>query len=272
MEYRRRKPAAPLAGFIEVLWYWEGTARPHEFERLLPDGSTELILNLGEDQVRVYDRRDLRRFERLDGATLVGPHSQFFVIDTAEQDRVMGVHFRPGGSFPFLPLPLDELHDLHISLSDVWGGFARELRERLLAAKTVEGRFDLLEAGLLERVAKPLERHRAVAHALGEFLSGGARTIADVTDATGLSARRFIEVFKQQVGMPPKQFCRVRRFQRVIRGLAVGGAIDWAGVAAESGYFDQAHLIHDFRAIAGISPGEYAGLRTPHLNHVPMLV
>jgi AraC-like DNA-binding protein len=272
MEFRMRRPAGALAGFVEVLWYWDGSARPHAFERLLPDGSMELILNLGEDEVRVYDRRDVRLFERLEGGTLVGPHSQYFVIDTAQQGRVLGVHFRPGGAFPFLRLPADELHGQHVSLSDLWGGFARELRERVLRAATVEQRFDILEAALGARMVKPLEHHRAVRFALDEFRGGGTRTIADVTDAAGLSARRFVEVFKQQVGMPPKQYCRVRRFQRVIRGLPVAGAIDWAGVAAENGYFDQAHLIHDFRAISGLSPGEYTGLRTEHLNHVPMIV
>jgi len=272
MEFRRRKPPEALAGFIELLWYWEGPAQPHNFERLLPDGSMELVINLGEDQVRVYDRRDVRRFERLEGATLVGPQSEYFVIDTDQQVCVIGVHFRPGGAFPFLRLPSDELHGLHVSLSDVWGGFARELRERVLAAKTVAARLDVLEAALLARIAKPLERHRAVAHALREFSCGGTTTIADLIEATGLSARRFVEVFKQQVGMPPKQFCRVRRFQRVIRNLPPGRVIDWAGMAADTGYFDQAHLIHDFRAIAGISPGEYATLRTEHFNHVPMKV
>src|SRR5215471_9510572 len=108
MEFRRRNPPLPLAGLIEALWYWDGPARSHDFERLLPDGSMELIINLYEDEVRVYDRRDRSRFERLDGVTLVGPHSQHFIIDTAEQTRVMGVHFRPGGALPFLRLPMDE--------------------------------------------------------------------------------------------------------------------------------------------------------------------
>src|SRR6185369_7709887 len=108
MRYALRRPEGPLSGFVEVLWFYEGAARAHAFERLLPDGSMELIINLREDEVRVWDRRDLSHYERLDGATLVGPHSEYFVIDTAEQQSVMGVHFRPGGAFPFLGLPADE--------------------------------------------------------------------------------------------------------------------------------------------------------------------
>ena len=95
MEFRYRRPSPRLAGFVEILWYWEGPRRPHDFERLLPDGSMELIVNLREDEVRAYDRRDLRRFERLEGCILTGPRSEYFVIDTDQQTRVLGVHFRP---------------------------------------------------------------------------------------------------------------------------------------------------------------------------------
>jgi AraC-like DNA-binding protein len=270
MEYRIRRPRASLAGFVDVLWYYEGPARPHKMERLLPDGSMELVVNLADDEVRVYDRRDQSRYERLSGGVLIGPHSDFFVIDTAEQQRVLGVHFRPGGAFPFLSLPAEELHGLHVSLAEVWSGFATEFRERLLAAPDTETRFDLLESALLHRLARPLAHHPAVGFALREFHRPDNGAVAAVREQTGLSERRFIELFRQQVGLPPKLYCRVRRFQRAIRRVAHERAIDWADVAISSGYFDQAHLIHDFRAISGLSPGEYAALRTEHLNHVPI--
>ena len=259
-----------LAGFVDLLWFYEGPPRPHKMERLLPDGSMELVVNLDDDEVRVYDRRDHTRYERLSGGVLIGPHSDFFVIDTAEQERVLGIHFHPGGAFPFLRLPAAELHGLHVSLADVWGGFAGEFRERLIAAPSVEVRFDLLETALLKRLERPLARHPAVGFALREFRGAARGEVAAVREETGLSERRFIELFRQQVGLPPKLYCRVRRFQRAIRRVARGGVVDWAGVAVDCGYFDQAHLIHDFRAISGLSPGEYAQLRTEHLNHVPI--
>jgi len=221
--------------------------------------------------VRVYDRQDLGKYDKLRGAALVGPHSEFFVIDTAQQRNVIGVHFKPGGAFPFLPLPADELHGRHISLEDVWGGWAAELRERLLAAKSLAGRFCILEAALLARLWRPLERHPAVDFALGRFRGGPQTpTVGEVTEESGLSSRRFIELFRQQVGLTPKLFCRVRRFQEVLRRVAPGQRIDWTDVALSCGYFDQAHFIHDFRAFSGISPTMYAELRTEHTNHVPI--
>src|SRR5215831_7915815 len=263
-----RRPPVPLADFVEKIWFYEGYVRPHAKERLLPDGSSELIVNLTEDEVRVWDRRDTSQYERLDGATLVGPHSRYFVIDTAEQCSVLGVHFRPGGLFPFVRLPLDEVHDLHVSLRDLWGGFARELRERVLALEDTEARFDLVENALLARMVRAHACHDAVRYALCRFRS--RRRVSDVADETGLSQRRFIELFRRQVGMAPKAYCRVRRFQSVVRGLPSGRPIDWAETALAAGYSDQAHLIHDFGAISGISPGTWADLRTEHTNHVPM--
>lgn len=271
MRFAVRRPEGPLAGFVEVLWFYEGYAKPHAKERLLPDGSMELVINLRDDEIRVWDRRDLTQYERLDGAVLVGPHSEYFVIDTAEQQCVMGVHFRPGGGFPFLALPADEMHGQQVALSDLWGAFARELRERLLAVESVRARFDLLEAALLRQVQRPLGFHPAVRYAIGKLAAQRQPTVGELVDETGLSARRFIEVFRAQVGMSPKQYSRVRRFQRIVQGLRMEAELDWCGVALDAGYCDQSHLIHEFRAISGISPGAWAGLRTEHRNHVPIL-
>lgn len=275
MEFRTQTPGPPLSHLVEMLWYADGPGGPHARERLLPDGSMELVINLCEDEVRVYDRLDHRKFEKLRGAVIIGPHSEFFVIDTAEQRRVMGVHFKPGGAFPFLRLPADELHGLHVSLEDVWGRWADELRERLLEAQTVDQQFGILEASLKARISRPPVRHRAMEFALDQFHGGThTRPIADVTEQIGLSSRRFIELFRQQVGLTPKLFCRVRRFQKVVQQVPVPreGAqrVEWSDLALACGYFDQAHFIHDFRAFSGLSPTAYAELRTGHTNHVPI--
>jgi AraC-like DNA-binding protein len=267
MEYRARKARGALAGFVDLFWFYDGPAQAHSMERLLPDGSCELVINLLDDEIRLYDTRDFTRFERLPGAVLVGPHSGYFVIDTAEQQSVAGIHFRPGGASPFLRLPAEELHGQQVGLNDLWGGFARELRECVAGAPSAEVRFDLLEMALLRRLERPLAHHPAVAYALREFES--THSIARVREATGLSERRFIELFRQQVGLTPKLYCRVRRFQGAIRRMP-RAPIDWADLALHAGYFDQAHMIHEFRAISGLSPCEYATLRTPHQNHVPI--
>jgi len=265
-------PRPPLNSFVELFWFYDGyPARSHKKERLMPDGSVELVINLKENEARIYDRDDLARCERLPGAILAGPHSRFFVIDTAQQDSVMGIHFKPGGAFPFFKLPADELHNLHVSLEDLWGIEATLLRERLLESSTPEEKFQVIEECLLARAFKPLERHRAVGFALGLFRNiHTAPAIADVSDRIGISSRRFIQLFSNEVGLTPKLFCRVRRFQQVLQVIHRGDDCDWADLAASCGYFDQAHFIHDFKAFSGINPTTYLAQKTEHLNHVPI--
>jgi AraC-like DNA-binding protein len=272
MLYLTHLPKAPLNEFVELFWFYDGfPKRPHKKERLMPDGSVELVINLKEDEARVYDREDLEKFERLPGTLLCGPHSRFFVIDTAEQDSVMGIHFKPGGAFPFFKLPAGELQNLHVSLEDLWGAEAGLLRERLLEAPTPQAKFQALETCLIAQAFKPLERHRAVGFALGLFLNTHtAPAISDISDHIGLSSRRFIQLFNNEVGLTPKLFSRVRRFQQVLQTIHSSTEFDWVGLAASCGYFDQAHFIHDFKAFSGINPTTYMAQKTEQLNHVPI--
>jgi AraC-like DNA-binding protein len=272
MLYVTHFPKPPLNQFVELFWFYDGfPSRSHKKERLMPDGSVELVINLNEDETRIYDRENLEKCERLPGTVLCGPHSSFFVIDTAEQDSVMGIHFKPGGAFPFFKLPADELQNQHVSLEDLWGTEAALLRERLLEAPTPEMKFQLLEDCLVAQTSKPMERHRAVNQALSLFRNiHTAPAMADVSDQIGISSRHLIQLFSNEVGLTPKLFCRVRRFQQVLQTLRTGTEFDWAEIAADCGYYDQAHFIHDFKAFSGINPTTYWLQKTEHLNHVPI--
>ena len=182
----------------------------------------------------------------------------------------MGVHFRPGGAFPFFDVPASELADQSVPLDALWGSAASELRERLLATPTPEAKFRVLEACLLEQLAKPLERHPAVSFGIQQLRQSQQQSVAQVVDKAGFSQRRFIQLFDEQVGLTPKRFCRVSRFQRVVQIAHGADEIDWADLALDCGYYDQAHFIHDFQSFAGITPTTYLLQRTQHLNHVPL--
>jgi len=268
---RHYRPSAPLSAYVEQFWYYAGFVRGHTRERLLPTGTIELVINLHEDEVRTYDPDDLERCMRHPGSVVVGMHNRYFVLDTAEQNDVIGIHFRPGGAYPFLAPPSDAFSNCHVDLEAVWGLEARELRQRLLAAATPEARFALLEDTLLARLRRAPEPHAAVLHALRCIDSAPhLHTIGRLTERLGLRPKRFIQLFTQQVGLTPKVYCRVQRFQRVIQNVQRQQRVDWAGVAAGCGYYDQAHFIRDFRAFSGLSPGGYLGQRGEYLNHVPI--
>src|SRR5258708_1546824 len=121
-----------------------------------------------------------------------GPHSEHFVIDTAGQASVIGIHFKPGGTFPFIREPMDELLKKHVSLDTLWGLRATDLRDQLLGVETPEEKFRIMEQCLLAQTMRPLVRNPAVAFALKELHSVPTiRTISDLTAEIGYSARRF---------------------------------------------------------------------------------
>jgi AraC-like DNA-binding protein len=254
MIHRSCTPRPPLSDFIELLWLFEQPVPSHGCERVLPTGTTELVVDLGV--VRSFD------------AVVAGPHSRFFVLDTSAPRAVIGAHFKPGGVFAFLGLPVDELQNCHVPLEALWGRRVGEMRERLLATEGLDARLRLFERLLLAQLDRNRRSHAAVGHALAAFRSG-RRRIGDVVDETGLSARRFIRLFSDEVGLTPKAFCRVRRFQRAVARLHGATEVDWADTAIACGYYDQAHMIHDFREFAGLAPTAYLARRAQHMNHVP---
>jgi AraC-like DNA-binding protein len=272
MQFCHRVPASPLDSFIESIWLYRNDPRPHALERVMPTGTAQLIVNLKEDQTRLYDPESPYRCVSTSGSVLSGVHTRFQVIDTSEQEYVAGVAFKPGGIVPFFRMPAHEASDADVPLESLWGcRRAATLRERLLECRTIEAALDAFEVVLREMWTPP-GTHPAVAYALAAFDRTPSTTnVARVTDAIGLSTKRFIERFKREVGVTPKRYCRIRRFQRALTLSHRDRRVDWTRVAMDCGYFDQAHFIHDFRSFAGITPTVYQSVRTSFRNHVKFL-
>lgn len=272
MLYLHRVPAPPLDSFVASIWYCENKPGRHALERVLPGGFAQLIVNLKQDQTRVYRPEVEYQCEVASGAVLSGVQSRYCVIDTAEQECVAGVAFRPGGTVPFFPIPANETRDGNIALDLLWGRrSARGLREQLLEAPDPHAKLNVMERALAE-VFRPISPHPAVDFALATFTRRPHEaSIAAVTSRIGLSPKRFIERFKAEVGVAPKRYCRILRFQRALVRAEQGRAVDWTRIAVECGYFDQAHFIHDFRSFAGTTPTGYQAGRTEFRNHVKFL-
>jgi AraC-like DNA-binding protein len=263
-------PRAPLNQCIELLWFHEGLNPDHRLERVLPEGSAELIINLRDEDRHLFDHANYRPQRSYRRSWLSGPHSEFIVIDTAPNASMIGAHFKPGGASAFFRLPLGELRNSVVDLEVFWNTAAGTLRDQLLEAPTPTDKFRILEDALLA-CRRGLElNHRAVRYALDYFMrEPGSVAIGAVAHRVGFSPRHFIELFNDQVGMTPKVFCRVRRFQRAIYQIHRRG-MTWADLAVVCGYYDQAHLIRDFKEFCGMTPGDYLEQRPQYPNFVPV--
>jgi AraC-like DNA-binding protein len=234
--------AAPLSSLVSEFWYWRGVALPSATERLLPMGTVELVVDLSNERSSI----------------LSGPHSRSFTIERQYEHELVGIHFRPGGAFPFFGAALGELLNLNVSLADVCGRRAvGQLVSRVHGAPAPDEKLSVLEGWLSQLAARPIEHHAAVEYALGAFARRPIPTSASIAAEVSMSQRRFIQLFRAQVGLPPKLFCRIRRFQAVIHAMQELDVVDWSDLAQMGGYYDQSHFIHEFREFGGLSPSEY---------------
>ena len=271
MYFTTHTPRLELREHVERLWYYDGLSPVHRLERVLPDGTFELIVNLRDDVRHVFSCEEHRPVAAYRRAWLSGAHSRHIVIDTAPNSSMMGAHFKPGGAAAVLGLPATALSNQVVELDAVWGQVGVDLRDALLEAPTPAAKFRVLEDFLLLCGQRARGGHPAVRHALRRLVAEPTtRSIAAVADELGFSHKHLIQRFRDEVGLTPKRFCRIRRFRQVLQAVEARRGIEWADLAADCGYFDQAHFIHEFREFSGLNPSAYLQQRGEYLGHVPV--
>ena len=275
MLYLERPPSPALRPFIKTLWYCRAPAPLSARERVLPTGCMQILINLSRDYLTDCgdDGTALRRQPR---TLITGARARFEIIDTADLDNLAGIVLQPGGFAPLFQERADLLFEQSVPLECLWRGprliepLFESLFESLCAAPTPAEKLDVLDRLLLRLIQPATLRSELVDHALflfgrrGHGVSACARSI-------GVSERRLSQVFREQVGLSPKLWCRIQRFQSATRALHRGADMPWAQLAIACGYYDQAHFANDFKAFSGIDPTTYSTSSQRWQNHVPVV-
>jgi AraC-like DNA-binding protein len=243
-EFRVYRPAPELRSLVHCYYTLRGPADGAP-QTIFPDGRMDLVVQLGDPFVRLHDDGSIEPQPR---ALLVGQMRGFVRIAPRGAVHSFGIRFRPGGSEAFLRIPADETEGRILSLDDIANRLSQDLRARLeLGSDPVTA----VDAVLLGNLSASMRPQPAVDSALdGIIRSGGTIPVHRLARESGLTPRHLERVFRARVGITPKAFARIVRFQRVLRSTDR----NWAAIAAECGYTDQAHLIHDFREFTGQTP------------------
>lgn len=258
MIYRLRVPSPPLSHFVENLWYYDDLIADHTREKLLPDASMELIIDLGEGAKKLYDRQQHTSYAGYNRCWISGMQRQHIVIGAEAGASMMGVHFRTGGAAPFFGFPISELSGEVVELDLIWKSEILALRDQLLETQSIDGKFDLLESYLLRKAQSRLEPDRTVSAALNALGTWPVVPLGNLASHLGLSHKQLLARFDCRVGLTPKFTSRILRFRKTLDAIcAAPAAVDWADLAIDCGYYDQAHLIHEFQEFASMTPVAY---------------
>jgi AraC-like DNA-binding protein len=255
----RRLPAAPLDSYISGLIYCH-QPMPYPREKILPLPWIDLKVNFG-GTFQAYEGEQAEPFVTCVDSWWVGLWNEYHIVEWPSDIQFFMVEFKPGGAYPFLRLPLSELHNQVVSLETIWGSFAAEIRERLHEAPTLPEQFDLLERLLLDRLCQTPGLD-TVQYAIAEIARcHGTLSIQALSDQMGISQKHLIALFKRLVGGTPKELARLYRFTHVLQEIDTTPTVDWTRLAHQADYYDQSHFNKDFEAFTGHTPTDYLRLR-----------
>jgi AraC-like DNA-binding protein len=257
-----RKASTPaLAHFVEdVRVMVPDTESPVAYVEALPDGRVSLLLRITEGSL-VPEESTVRRGD----VSVVGTRTRPVYKTVKNVPLVVAVRFRPGSAQAILGVPANELTDCIVRVEDLWGAEGRALRDRLLSARGPKEMLQLLDGALEVRALRDAQRPsaRLARHALGLITHAATPiSINDLAAMIGVSSRHLRRTFSENVGIGPKEFARIMRFQRAAR--AHMSRTNWTRVAMDVGYYDQAHMIREFRELTGTTPSSFAKRPSRH--------
>jgi AraC-like DNA-binding protein len=258
LRYREFAPPARLAPFVRCVWVFEADAaeRGDAPDRIVPDASPELIVHFGAPFEEVAEGGGVRAQS---SAVFAGQLSRPLWLRATGHAGVVGVRFRAAGARAFLAMPMIVATDARISIAELWPREARDLSDAVASARDAGDR--ALVVGRF--VAARIERHRShadglVADCVDRIATSGERlAIDDLVRATGLSARQLERRFRDAVGVPPRLLASILRFRGVFDEIESRATPRWTQAALAAGYFDQSHMIRDFRRFVGCTPRDF---------------
>ncbi|TXJ23137.1 MAG: AraC family transcriptional regulator [Chitinophagaceae bacterium] len=260
MHYRLYTPDSSLSSFIKCYWSLEGEELPGTQQRIFPDGCIELVFHYGNLFQKYYP----------DGTSNFQPRSfihgqltRFIEIGGNGRVGMFSVRFQPHGLRPFTNINTHELNDSNIQIADIWGAAGRELENRMLEASDNEQRVQIIEQFLLRQL-QPTAVNALVNRGVDMINQvNGAVNIEELSAQLNIGRRHFERQFVAAVGLNPKQYARISRFQYVLSLTEQKRYNTLTDLAYSGGFYDQAHFIKDFREFSGLSPKQYFAEHLP---------
>jgi len=250
VSYREVRASAQLQPIIESCWLLEHDGETANVQRVVPDGHPELILHLGQPFEALEDGEWRGQQRCFLAGQITGP----LLLRPRGPARVMGIRFQPHGAAHLLGAPMHELAGKFTPVADLSPALSRDLEHAMELAVGETDPLAVIEASLSRARINSSSGDPLMAHAAGRMtVERGATDLSMLAKELGLSIRQLERRFNASVGLPPKLFCRLQRFTRVFQ--AVGSqSCNWVDTAVECGYYDQSHLIRDFKNFTGETP------------------
>ncbi len=275
MIFEMPRPSDELSKFVDCFIYFKGYMPEHSVERVVPDGHVYLIFELDNLPRYTYDNETLEPNRHFAKCWLSGLQKNYISISALPDSEMFVIKFKPGGAIPYLHKALDEVSNSVVPAEQVFGEEILELREKLYRVETPAEKYELAEQYLSDRFDTDYLPDESIFKAIDrikcdpEFMD---TSMMQIIKESGFSKKHFIDLFKKSVGVTPKYFQRILRFNCIIPKVQQEEEISWPQISGECGFYDQAHFIREFRKFSGYNPKSFLTEQQGHgeVNFFPV--
>lgn len=260
-DFKFISPSPMLAPYVKHYWILKTVGSPTSITRTVPTGMISLFFHRGSSLLSVKDHQLHPR------AFLSGQEKTYDDLKYEGNINMISVVFRPAGAKAFFNQPIDKTAGLRLTAGDLEDRDLFELEQSITNTEDDTICILLIERFLFKRLTQLADYNINRINTAIRLINSGQTDIVKLADSTCLSTKQFNRIFTENIGTSPKEYARIIRFQRALDILEKNPSLSFTSIAGDCGYFDQSHMIKDFKTFSGYSPSEYLAACSPHSDY-----
>ena len=249
-----------LQAYIEAIFHFKGFQPDHSIERVVPTGHIFLIFELDGIPRNTFDNETLAPIATYTESWISGMHKRYISISAHQDSEMFVIQFKPTGALPFLHVPIHELNEQVIAAEKIAGPAIKSFRQALLDGENPATKFQTAEQWLKQRFRADMIPPASILELVEKLKQSPALTASELTQliqSYPYSQKHLINQFKKYLGLTPKYFQRIFRFNEILAKIYQKQALSWTQISYDCGYTDQSHFIKEFRHFSGFNPQEF---------------
>ena len=248
---------ATLGERIEAIIYFKDFIPEHTIERVVPTGHIFLIFEFDNITRMTFDNASLKPLKHYSKVWISGMHRNFISISVHELSEMLVIQFKPAGSYPFLHVPVQDLNEKIVAAEKILGQEILDLRNELLKAKNSKTKFGKIEKWLMNRLDPKKIPSKALVDLINRLQRDPVSNLKTIIKTYPYTQKQLIQHFKKYVGLTPKYYHRIVRFNEILHNIHTQEVVSGADLAYSCGYSDQSHFIKEFCLFSGFNPREF---------------
>ncbi|MGI9542565.1 MAG: helix-turn-helix domain-containing protein [Cyclobacteriaceae bacterium] len=257
MQFTPHQLTSPTDRFLESIFHFKDFMPDHAIERVVPTGHIFIIFELDDFPRNTFDNQTLKPNASFSKVWVTGMHRNYISISAHQKSEMLVIQFKAYGAYPFVHFPIEQLNEKVVPAEEVFGQDILALRETIVALETPAEKFESAEKWLCNRFDISKEPPEDLPAVLEQLKSQPAANYNQVVASFPHTKKHLIDQCKKYMGLTPKYYQRILRFNEILQQIQKKEKITWAQIAYQCGYADQSHFIKEFKHFSGFNPSEF---------------